>query len=100
MTRKQRRTLLSCFLVETRSRPDYVIKEAIGDFEFNVDSPSNFDPDGSMQSDKAISSIPLPDGEVIDNEMDASSLLIIDAMCVVNMVTKTPGMTNAMHFAK
>ena len=53
-----------------------------------------------MQSDKAISSIPLPDGEVIDNEMDVSSFLIIDAMCVVNMVTKTPGMTNAMHFAK
>ena len=27
------------------------------------------------------------------------SVLIMDAMCVVNMVTKTPEMTNAMHFA-
>ena len=37
---------------------------------------------------------------VIDIEMGVSSVLIIDAMCVVNMVTKTLQMTNAMHFAK
>ena len=37
---------------------------------------------------------------VIDIEMGVSSVLIIDAMCVVNMVTKTLKMTNAMHFAK
>ena len=37
---------------------------------------------------------------VIDIEMGVSSVLIIDEMCVVNMVTKTLEMTNAMHFAK
>ena len=37
---------------------------------------------------------------VIDIKMGVSSVLIIDAMCVVNMVTKTLEMTNAMHFAK
>ena len=58
-----------------------------------------------MQSDKAqvvslIANMLLPDGEVIDNEMGVPSVLIIDAMCVVNMVAKTPDMTNAMHFTK
>ena len=37
---------------------------------------------------------------VIDIKMGVSSVLIIDAMCLVNMVTKTLEMTNAMHFAK
>ena len=37
---------------------------------------------------------------VIDIEMGISSVLIIDSMSVVNMVTKTLEMTNAMHFAK
>ena len=32
--------------------------------------------------------------------MGVSSVLIIDAMSVVNMVTKTLEMTNAMHFPK
>ena len=32
--------------------------------------------------------------------MGVSSVLIIDAMCVVNNVTKTLEMTNAMHFQK
>ena len=32
--------------------------------------------------------------------MGVSSVLIIDAMCVVNNVTKTLKMTNAMHFEK
>ena len=70
VTIKQERALLSRFLVASRSRLDFVIKEAIGDFEFNVVSPSNFHPDGSMimQSDKAqvvslISNMPLPAGE-------------------------------------
>ena len=102
-----KQTGLYRLLVATRSRPDLVIKEAIGDFEFNVLLPSNFHLDGLMimQSDKAqvvslISNMLLPDGEVIDNEMGVPSVLIIDAMCVVNMVTKTPDMTNAMHFTK
>ena len=37
---------------------------------------------------------------VIDIKMGVSSVLIIDAMCVVNMVAKTLEMTNTMHFAK
>ena len=32
--------------------------------------------------------------------MGVSSVLIINAMCMVNMVTKTLEMTNAMHFPK
>ena len=57
------------FSKAAKSRTDVVIKEAIGDFELNVVSPSNFQPDGPMimQSDKAkivflISNMPLPDG--------------------------------------
>ena len=52
---KQESALLFRFLVAAKSRSDFVIKEAIGDFEFNVVSPSNFHPDGPMimQSDKA-----------------------------------------------
>ena len=55
-----------------------------------------------MQSDKAhvvfpISNIPLP---VIAIGMGVPSVLIRDAMCVVNMVTKTLEMTNAMHLPK
>ena len=58
-----------------------------------------------MQSDKAqveflISNMPLPAGEVIDIEMGASSVWIIDTMCVVNMVNITRDMTNEMHFSK
>lgn len=107
VTIKQERALLSRFLVAARSRPDFIIKEAIGDFEFNVASPSNFNPDGSMimQSDKSqvvssIFNIPLPEASVVlEAESGVPSVLIIDAMCIVNMVTKTPDMSNAMHFA-
>ena len=58
-----------------------------------------------MQSDKAqveflISNMPLPAGEVINIEMGASSVWIIDTMCVVNMVNITRDMTNEMHFSK
>ena len=35
--------------------------------------------------------------ELIDSEI---SILIIDAMCVVNMVTKTPDLTKGAHFAE
>ena len=69
VTIKEESVLVSRFLVAAKSRTDFVIMEAIGDFEFNVVSPSNFHPDGPMimQSDKAqvvflISNMPLPDG--------------------------------------
>ena len=69
VTIKQEGALVSRFFAAVKSRTDIVIKEAIRDFEFNVVSPSNFYPDGSMimLSDKKqavflISNMPLPDG--------------------------------------
>ncbi len=104
---KQERQLLSRLLVVSKERSDIVLKDAIGDFEFNVAPPSNFHSDGSMimisgkaQTVPSILNMPLsqdiPEPQVEDN---APTVLIIDAMCVVNMITKTPEMSNAAHFA-
>lgn len=110
MSIKQERKLLSRLLVVAKSRPDFMVKDAIGDFEFHAAPPSNFHSDGSMvmlsgksQVVTAILNIPLPESEDTNtpaSEGDAPSVLIIDAMCIVNMVPKTPNMTNAVHFAE
>ena len=104
---KQERKLLSRLLVAAKSRTNFVVKDAIGDFEFSVAPPSNFHPDGSMimLSDKSkvvssILNIPLPDGRALSEPAsDVPSVLVIDAMCIVNMVPKTPEMSKALHFA-
>ena len=91
-----------------KTRTDFVVKDAIAEFEFSVAPPSNFHPDGSMimLSDKSklvslVMSIPLPEGTTFSEpESDAPTVLIIDAMCIVNMVPKTPEMSNALQFAK
>lgn len=45
--------------------------------------------------------IPLPEGTSISEpESSLLSVLVIDAMCIVNMVSKTPGTTNAMHYGR
>ncbi|KAG1650791.1 hypothetical protein GQR58_027738 [Nymphon striatum] len=105
---KQERTLLSRLLVIAKSRPEFVVKDAIGNFEFNVAPPSNFHPDGFliMLSSKSqlvplIMKMSAPDGasNVVQYEENVSiRLLIIDAMCLVNMVVKTPEMTTAKQF--
>ncbi|KAG1662216.1 hypothetical protein GQR58_021026 [Nymphon striatum] len=92
---KQERTLLSRLLVIAKSRPEFVVKDAIGNFEFNVAPPSNFHPDGFliMLSSKSqlvplIMKMSAPDGasNVVQYEENVSiRLLIIDAMCLVNM---------------
>ena len=105
---KQERSLLSRLLVVCKTRTDFSVKDAITEFEVSVAPPSNFHPDGSiiMLSDKsklvsAVMKVPLPEGLAISEpERDASSVLIIDAMCIVNMVPKNPAMSNALHFAK
>ena len=57
-----------------------------------------------MLSDKskllsAVMNLPLPEGLAIpEPQSDAPSVLIIDAMCIVNMVPKNPEMSNALHF--
>ena len=49
-------------------------------------SPSNFHPeDGTV--------------DMSPERPDVTKVIIIDAMCVVNMVVKTPEMTTAKHFA-
>ncbi|KAG1652168.1 Organic cation transporter protein [Nymphon striatum] len=95
-------------LVIAKSRPEFVVKDAIGNFEFNVAPPSNFHPDGFliMLSSKSqlvplIMKMSAPDGasNVVQYEENVSiRLLIIDAMCLVNMVVKTPEMTTAKQF--
>ncbi|KAG1662609.1 hypothetical protein GQR58_020866 [Nymphon striatum] len=97
---KQERTLLSRLLVIAKSRPEYVVKDAIGNFEFNVTLPSNFHPDGSMimlssksQLVPLIMKMSAPGGasNVVQYEENVSiRVLIIDAMCLVNIVVKTP----------
>ena len=107
---KQEWSLLSQLLVVCRTRTDFSVKDAITEFEIIVAPPSNFHPDGSMimLSDKsklvsAVTNVPLllPEDLAISGpERDASSVLIIDATYIVNMVPKTPEMSNALHFAK
>ncbi|KAG1662606.1 hypothetical protein GQR58_020866 [Nymphon striatum] len=89
---KQERTLLSRLLVIAKSRPEYVVKDAIGNFEFNVTLPSNFHPDGSMimlssksQLVPLIMKMSAPGGasNVVQYEENVSiRVLIIDAMCL------------------
>ena len=109
---KQERQLLSRLLVVAKSYPEFVIKDAIGDFEFHVAPPSNFNPEGSMIMLSSnhkwyhvliVSPMPLPDVTLPVRSSDGGispSVLIIDAMCVVNMATKTPDTKNAKHFAE
>ena len=76
----------------------------------SVASPSNFNPDRSMillssksQVVSCMNSMPLPDVTLPVRSSDGGilpSVLIIDAMCVINMATKTPDMKNAKHFAE
>ena len=115
---RQERKLLSRLLVVAKSRPDFIVKDAIGKFEMNVTPPSNFHPDGSLIMLSSKSQVmPLVMGmpdqectsvEVVSDVETASNeaveqvkikVLIVDAMCVVNMVTKTPEMFTAKHFA-
>ena len=59
-----------------------------------------------MLSDKvrvvsSVLGIPLPEGtSTFEAESCVPSVLIIDAMCIVNMVSKTPDMSTAMHYAR
>ncbi|KAG1655742.1 hypothetical protein GQR58_024329 [Nymphon striatum] len=79
-------------LVIAKSRPEYVVKDAIGNFEFNVTPPSNFHPDGSMimlssksQLVPLIMKMSAPGGasNVVQYEENVSiRVLIIDAMCL------------------
>ena len=79
-----------------KTRTDFVVKDAVAEFEFSAAPPSNFHPDGSMimLSDKsklvsAVMYLPLPEGPAISElQSDAPSVLIIVAMCIVNMVLK------------
>ena len=90
-----------------KSRSSFAIKDAIGDFEFSVAPPSNFSPDGSMimlsgksQVASLILNMPLPESTSTSSLQGGSPLvLIIDAMCIVNMVPKTPNLLKAVHFA-
>ena len=81
---------MSRLLVVSRCRPDLNVKDAIGKYEFNVTPPSNFHPDGSMImiSDKSqivtsIRNLPLPQNTDFTESDNDTSIMIIDAMCIV-----------------
>ena len=112
---KQERKLLSRLVVAAKSRPEFNVKDCIGNYEFNVTSPSNFHPDGSMIMSSAKhqvvalvnKNVHLGEEVVVtpqeqEQELVGSetSVLMTDAMCVVNMVTKTPDLTQGAHFAE
>ena len=108
MHMKQERQLLSRLLVISKSSPEFELKDAMGNFELNVTPPSNFYPDGSMimlssKSDvvQLVMNMTVQDGTVDmqPERQDFMKVIIIDAMCVVNMVVKTPEMKTAKHFA-
>ena len=97
---------MSRLLVVYRCRPDLNVKDAIGEYEFNVTPPSNFHPDGSMImiSDKSqivtsIRNLPLPQNTDFTESDNDTSIMIIDAMCIVNMITMTKDIFTAKHFA-
>jgi len=111
MSIKQERNLLSRLLVVAKSRPEFQVKDAIGEYEFDSTPPSNFQPDGSMimlsgksQVVQSVMNLPLPEDVNQPSEEDANGdtatpILIVDAMCIVNMVTKTDERFTAAHFA-
>ena len=109
MSISQERELLSRLLVVAKSRHEFDVKDAIGEYEFAITPPSNFHPDGSMimlpgksQALQSILKLPLPGdkGQLpIDVSTSATEVLIIDGMCVVNMVTKSHDKFTAQHFA-
>lgn len=90
---KQERTLISRLLVVAKTRPDLVPKDAIGEYEFHVSPPSNFNQDGTMHmlSNKhelvaEMYSLPTNTPIVVERPDVAvahRSVLLIDAMCVV-----------------
>jgi len=90
---KQERTLISRLLVVAKTRPDLVPNDAIGEYEFHVSPPSNFNQDGTMHmlSNKheliaEIYSLPENTPNVVEKPDVAvahRSVLLIDAMCVV-----------------
>ena len=108
---KQERKLFPRLLVVGKSRPELEVKDAIGEYEFDSAPPSNFQPDGSMLMlsgksllVKSVMDLPLPEDvhlplveEVNSNQ---TSILIIDAMCVVNMITKTNEKFTVSDFAR
>ena len=107
---KQERKLLSRLLVIGKRRPEFEVKDAIGEYEFDSAPPSNFQPDGSMimlsgksQLVKLVMDLPIPEDVSQPPADEANStqtaILIIDAMCVVNMVTKTCEKFTALNFA-
>ena len=88
--------------------PEFELKDAIGKFKLNVTPPSNFHPGGSMimLSSKSnvvplVMNMAVQDGTVDmpPERQDVTNVIIIDAMCMVNMVVKTPEMTTSKHFA-
>ena len=42
---QQERKLLSHLLVAAKCRPEFVTQDAVGEYEFNVAPPSNFNPE-------------------------------------------------------
>ena len=78
---KQERKLLSRLLVVAKSRPEFQVKDAIGDYEFDSTPPSNFQPDGSMimlsgksQVVQSIMDLPLPEDANQHSEEDANGV--------------------------
>jgi hypothetical protein len=96
ITLTQERNLIARFLVAAGSRPNLVPSEAIGEYEFHVCPPSNFYTDGTMYmipnkhqlvSETMKLPIDLTDNlhstDSILSKSAEESVLIIDAMCVV-----------------
>ena len=108
---KQERKLFPRLLVVGKSRPELEVKDAIGEYEFDSAPPSNFQPDGSMLMlsgksllVKSVMDLPLPEDAhlplVEEANSNQTSILIIDAMCVVNMITKTNEKFTVSDFAR
>ena len=103
---REERELLGRFLIIQRSRPDLVpkLEETIGNYEMSIVPRSLFTVDGSLYipTDKAsllhvveeakTESVPMPDVAMADVPMRVTRVLIVDAMAVLQSMTKTPTM--------
>lgn len=112
VTLKQERHLFTRLFVVAKARPEFCPQTTIGEYEFNIAPPSNFNPDGSMimlkgkhQLVKLIEDLPLPDttSDICMKQNTSGTertIMLIDGMFLVNLIKKDPEMTAAKHFAK
>jgi hypothetical protein len=111
VTLRQEQNLIARLLVVARSRPDLVPSTAIGEYEFHVCPPSNFSNDGCMlmltNKHQLLSEImklcideSAPRRVIISDIPVQQTVLIIDAMCIVQSLQVAKDIHFVLDFGK